>query len=106
LTIDGLQPEQGPETLHVVRELTQKRVWFAEALLSRTAAAVQRLLARARAWAERLGLPMRCWISDQQAAFVTGIAAELAGVPHRYCHNHFLRDRRSAEGAPRAICGL
>ena len=28
LTIDGLQPEKGHETLYVVRELTQKRVWF------------------------------------------------------------------------------
>jgi len=92
LTIDGLQPEKGHETLYVVRELTQKRVWFAEALLSSSAAEVQRLLARARAWVERLGLPVRCWISDKQDAFVTGIAAEFAGVPHRYCSNHFLRD--------------
>ena len=75
-----------------MRELTQKRVWFAEALLSSSAAEVQRLLARARAWVERLGLPVRCWLSDKQDAFVTGIAAEFAGVPHRYCSNHFLRD--------------
>jgi hypothetical protein len=92
LTIDGLQPEKGHETLYVVRELTQKRVWFAEVLLSSTAAEVQRLLARARAWVERLGLPVRCWISDKQDAFVTGIAAEFPGVPHRYCSNHFVRD--------------
>ena len=31
LTIDGLQPEKGHETLYVVRELTLNRVWFAEA---------------------------------------------------------------------------
>ena len=92
LTIDGLQPEKGHETLYVVRELTQKRVWFAEALLSSSAAEVQRLLARARTWVERLGLPVRCWISDKQDAFVTGIAAEFADVPHRSCSNHFLRD--------------
>lgn len=92
LTIDGLQPEKGHETLYVVREVGRKRVWFAEALLSSSAAAVQRLLARARAWVERLDLPVRCWISDKQDAFVTGIAAEFPGVPHRYCSNHFLRD--------------
>src|SRR5207244_2591607 len=34
LTIDGLQPEKGHETLYVVRELMRKRVWFAEPLLS------------------------------------------------------------------------
>jgi hypothetical protein len=92
LTIDGLQPEKGHETLYVVRELGQKRVWFAETLLSSSAAEVQRVLARARAWVERLGLPVRCWISDKQDAFVTGIAAEFPGVPHRYCNNHFLRE--------------
>ena len=31
-------------------------------------------------------------MSDRQDAFVTGIAAEFPGVPHRYCQNHFLRD--------------
>jgi hypothetical protein len=92
LTIDGLQPEKGHETLYVVRELSQKRVWFAQTLLSSCAAEVQQLLARARAWVERLGLPVRCWISDKQDVFVTGIAAEFPEVPHRYCQNHFLRD--------------
>jgi hypothetical protein len=36
--------EKGHETLYVVRELTQKRVWFAETLLSSSAAEVQRRL--------------------------------------------------------------
>ena len=30
LSIDGLQPEKGHETLYVVRELTRQRVWFAK----------------------------------------------------------------------------
>ena len=92
LAIDGLQPEKGHETLYVVREVGQKRVWFAEALLSSCADEVRRLLAEARAWAERLELPLRLWLSDKQDAFVTGIAAEFPGVPHRLCANHFLRD--------------
>ena len=92
LCIDGLQPEKGHETLYVVRELTQKRVWFAEPLLSATAAEVRRLIARASQWAESLGKPVALWLSDKQDAFVTGIAAEFPDVPHRYCDNHFLRD--------------
>jgi hypothetical protein len=92
LSIDGLQPEKGHETLYVVRELTTKRVWFAEALLSATASEVQRLIIQARQWAEQLGKPVKLWISDKQDAFVTGIAAEFPGVPHRYCSNHFPRD--------------
>jgi hypothetical protein len=92
LSIDGLQPEKGHETLYVVRELTQKRIWFAEPLLSATAAEVRRLIAKAREWAEAFGKPVALWLSDKQDAFVTGIAAEFPEVPHRYCDNHFLRD--------------
>jgi hypothetical protein len=92
LSIDGLQPEKGHETLYVVRELTGKRVWFAEALISATADEVRRLIAQAKRWADDLGKTVALWISDRQDAFVTGIAAEFPGVPHRYCDNHFLRD--------------
>src|SRR5262249_18446253 len=92
LAIDGLQPEQRHETLYVVRELERKRVWFAEPLLSRATTAVQQLLVQARTWAERLGKPVRLWMSDKQDACVRGIAAAFPGVPHRYCAHHFLRD--------------
>ena len=92
LSIDGLQPEKGHETLYVVRELTGKRVWFAEPLLSATADEVRRLIAKAKAWAKDLGKPVALWITDRQDAFVTSIAAEFPDVPHRYCDNHFLRD--------------
>jgi hypothetical protein len=92
LSIDGLQPEKGHETLYVVRELTQKRIWFAEPLISATADEVRRLIARAKQWAASLGKPVVLWMSDRQDAFVSGIAAEFPGVPHRYCDNHFLRD--------------
>ena len=75
-----------------MRELTQKRVWFAVPLLSATAPEVQRLIAQAKQWAEILGKRVILWVSDKQDAFVTGIAAEFPEVPHRYCDNHFLRD--------------
>jgi GNAT superfamily N-acetyltransferase len=92
LTIDGLQPEKGHETLYVVRELRGKRVWFAEALLSSSTEEVQRLLSKAKDWAKQLGKPVSSWMSDKQDAFVKGIALEFPEVPHRYCQNHFLRD--------------
>jgi hypothetical protein len=92
LTIDGLQPEKGHETLYVVRELTRKRVWFAEPLLSSATEEVRRLIIVARQWSECLAKPVRVWMSDKQDAFVTAIAGEFPGTPHRYCQNHFLRD--------------
>jgi hypothetical protein len=92
LTIDGLQPEKGHETLYLVRELRSKRVWFAEALLSSSTAEVQRLIAKAKDWANQLGKPVELWMSDKQDAFVAGIQEEFPDTPHRYCQNHFIRD--------------
>jgi len=92
LTIDGLQPEKGQETFSVVRELRRKRVWFAEPLLSSATQEVQRVIVLARQWAERLAKPVGGWMSDKQDAFVQAIGMEFPNTPHRYCHNHFLRD--------------
>lgn len=92
LTIDGLQPAKGHETFSVVRELLGQRVWCAEPWLSSATQEVRRLIALARQWAESVDKPVRLWRSDKQEAFVKAIAAEFEGIPHRYCHNHFLRD--------------
>lgn len=92
LSIDGLQPEKGHETLYVVRELRGKRVWFAESLISSSEAEVRRLVVQAKQWAKDLGKPVVLWVSDKQDAFVKCIREEFEGVPHRYCDNHFLRD--------------
>src|SRR3954469_15150904 len=92
LCIDGLQPEKGHEALYVVRELTRKRVWFAEPLLSATQDEIRRLIRKAKEWAGALDVSVGLWMSDKQDAFVQGIAAEFPDVPHRSCDNHFLRD--------------
>ena len=92
LTIDGIQPEKGHETLYVVRELRHQRVWFAESLLSSSNAEIRKLIRRAKQLVEALDKPVCGWMSDKQAAFVTAIAEEFPGVAHRYCANHFLRD--------------
>lgn len=92
LTIDGIQPEKGHETVYVVRELRQPRVWFAEPVLSSTTAEIQKLIRRAKQIAEQVATPVCGWMSDKQEAFVAAIAREFPGTPHRFCANHFLRD--------------
>lgn len=92
LSIDGLQPEKGHETLYTVRELNLKRVWFAAPLLSSSHDEVKKLLVQAKSWVESLGLPVQGWVTDKQDAFVTGIAEVFSGTAHRYCQNHFLRN--------------
>jgi hypothetical protein len=92
LTIDGLQPEKGHETLYTVRELNAKRVWFAAPLLSSSQAEIRKLIVEAKAMADQLGKPISAWMSDKQDAFVTEIAKVCPSTPHRYCRNHFQRD--------------
>src|SRR5947209_19880181 len=76
LSIDGLRPEKGHETLAVVRERTRKRLGFAEPVTSATAGAVRRLIKKAGGWAESLDAPVALWLSDEQGAFVTGVAGQ------------------------------
>lgn len=92
LSIDGLQPEKGHETLYVVRELMHRRVLFAEPLLSSATEEIRRLIVRAKTLAQTMNKRVVLWMSDKQDAFVKCIADEFPGVPHRYCENHFFRD--------------
>jgi hypothetical protein len=96
LSIDGLQPEKGHETLYVVRELTQKRIWFGTPLVSSSAADVRELIALARLWAERLGKKVRLWMSDKQEAFLSGMAAALLEV-----RESLERNLEEKKGVPR-----
>ncbi|EDN68953.1 transposase [Beggiatoa sp. PS] len=92
LTIDGLQPEKGHETLYVVRELKKQRVWFAQPLISSSYEEIRKVIQRAKDLAQQLDKPTRSWVSDKQDAFVTMIAEECPNIHHRYCSNHFIRD--------------
>lgn len=92
LSVDGLQPEKGHEVLYVVREVKKGRIWFAEALVSSSTKEITRIIRKAKDWVVRLGLTVDAWVSDKQDAFITSIASEFPGVPHRYCKNHFLGD--------------
>jgi hypothetical protein len=65
----------------VVRELRRKRVWFAEPLLASATHEVQRVVALARQWAERLDKPVGGWMSDKQDAFVKAIGTEFPTLP-------------------------
>jgi hypothetical protein len=92
LTIDGLQPEKGHETIYVVRDLTKGRVLFAEPLVSSSNDEVRQLFKRVKNLCKVLGVRVRCWMSDKQGAFVNGIKKEFPDSIHRYCQNHFIRD--------------
>src|SRR2546427_9005618 len=99
LASDGLQPEPGPATRSVVRDLERNRVWCAAAVRASATAAGQQLWAPARGWAERLGTPGRRWLSEPQDACVRGMAAACPEVPQRYGPHHGRREGAQPVGA-------
>lgn len=92
LSIDGVQPEKGHETLYVVREHRKGRVWFSEALISSSTEEIERVIREAKNWTNQLGLSVAGWVSDKQQAFVKAIAKIFPKTPHRYCKKHFIMD--------------
>lgn len=88
LSIDGVQPEKGNETLYLLRDVLSGRVLEGENLLSSAASEIGRLLARVK----ELGIPIVGAVSDKQESILLAISRELPGVPHQVCQLHYLRD--------------
>jgi hypothetical protein len=88
LSIDGVQPEKGNETLYLLRELQTGRVLVARNLRSSSTAELQKLIDEVLA----LGVPIVGVVSDKQESICLAIARSLPGVPHQVCQYHYLRD--------------
>ena len=87
LSIDGVQPEKGNETLYLLREVRCGRVLAAANLLCSSSEEIGKLLDEVLA----LGLPIVGIISDHQASIVLAIERKLTGVPHQICQLHYLQ---------------
>ena len=88
LSLDGLRPENGNESLYVLREVLSGVVLWADCLQEAdqsTLAAVLRPVAA-------LQLPLLGIISDLQESIRLAVAEALPGVPHAFCHFHVLRE--------------
>ena len=88
LSIDGVQPEKGNETLYLLRELQTGRVLVARNLRSSSAPEIAKLIEEVRA----LEVPILGVVSDKQESICLAVARSLPGVPHQVCQYHYLRD--------------
>jgi hypothetical protein len=88
LSIDGVQPEKGNETLYLLRELQTGRVLVARNLRSSSTAELRKLIDEVLA----LGVPVLGVVSDKQESICLAVARCLPGVPHQVCQYHYLRD--------------
>jgi hypothetical protein len=88
LSIDGIQPDKGNETVYLVRDVLTDRVLAAENVRSSTTAVIKAVLAPVVA----LQLPIQGAISDAQESLLAAVAELWPGTPHQLCHFHYLRE--------------
>ena len=88
LSIDGVQPEKGNETLWILKDNQTGETLLARNLASADQNSIAQLLKEIKA----LNIPVKGVISDGQRSIRLAIAQEFPDVPHQLCHFHFLRN--------------
>src|SRR6266566_1226967 len=88
VSVDGIQPEKGNETVYVVRDALTGRVLSAENVTSSETAVMKTLLAPVVA----LGVKVLGTITDAQESELLAVEELWPKVPHQVCPFHALRD--------------
>ena len=100
VSVDGIQPEKGNETVYLVRDALTGRVLSAENVTSSETAVMKALLAPVVA----LGVKVLGTISDAQESELLALQELWPDVPHQVCQFHALRDAsKSAFEADKAV---
>jgi hypothetical protein len=88
ISIDGIQPDKGNETVYLVRDVLSGRILAAENVRVSDTETIKRLLAPVVA----LDLPVLGAVSDAQESLCQAIAELWPHVPHQLCQFHYLRE--------------
>jgi hypothetical protein len=88
LSMDGVQPEKGNETLYVIREVFSGTVLAAKNMKSGAAEELKSLIGPIL----ELGYPIVGIVSDGQQSIRMAFESLLPEVPYQYCQYHYLKD--------------
>ncbi len=88
VSIDGIQPDKGNETIYLVRDVLTGRLLTADNVTVSDKEAMKRVLAPVIA----LGVPVLGAISDAQESIQLAIADLWPAIPHQLCQFHVLRE--------------
>ncbi len=88
VSIDGIQPDQGNETIYLVRDALTGRLLTADNATESSTERIKQILAPILA----LAIPVLATISDAQKAEIKALVELWPDVPHQTCHFHALRD--------------
>lgn len=88
ISMDGVQPEKGNETLYVVREVFSGTILAAKNLKSGSASELMTLLQPVK----DLDFPVIGLVSDGQQSIRIAMEAMWPNAPYQYCQYHYLKD--------------
>ena len=88
ISIDGIQPDKGSETIYLVRDVVTGRLLAAENIRVSDTPTMTALLRPIR----ELDVPVVGAVSDAQASLLQAIAALWPDIPHQVCQFHYLRE--------------
>ena len=88
VSVDGIQPDKGNETIYLVRDALTGRVLAAEKVNSSETAVMKALLAPVVA----LGMPVLGTITDAQESELQAVEQLWPDIPHQVCQFHVLRE--------------
>lgn len=88
VSIDGIKPDQGNETIYIVRDMLTGRLLTAENTIDNSTERIKQILAPVLS----LSVPVLGTISDAQEAEVQALLQLWPDAPHQTCQFHALRD--------------
>lgn len=88
VAIDAVKFDEGSLPLYVIREVLSGEFLTAKRPELRGREQIASILDRVK----ELGVPVVGVISDKEAAIVEGVAEAFPGVPHHFCHLHYLQN--------------
>ncbi len=88
VSIDGIQPDKGNETIYLVRDVLTGRLLNAQNVTNSDAQTLTKVLQPV----VELGLPVVGAISDAQVSEILAIAQLWPDIPHQTCQFHYLRE--------------
>lgn len=88
ISMDGVQPEKGNETLYVIREIFSGTILAAQNLKSSSAEELKKFITPVI----ELGFPVIGIVTDGQQSIRMAMESLLPDVPYQYCQYHYLKD--------------
>jgi hypothetical protein len=88
ISIDGIQPDKGNETIYLVREVSTGRLLHAQNVITSETETIKQVLSPVLG----LEIPIIGFISDAQQSLRDAIASLWPDVPHQTCQFHYLQE--------------